>query len=138
MTLHFTKTARPALLAALATALTASAAHAAEPSKPLVMSGFADAAAGEELMAGNYAAVIRALAPHGVQFDKDEVAASTNLCVAYAASGQLEQARKACEEAITMARTDEPGITLTERVAHQDALGLAFANRAVVTRLSGE
>ena len=43
-------------------------------------------------MAGDYAAVIHKLASHAADFDVDEVAASTNLCVAYVAMGRLDEA----------------------------------------------
>ena len=104
----------------------------------LILSGYVDAAAGEQLMAGNYAAVISRLAPHTANFIADEVAASTNLCVAYVATGRLDEAHNACDEAIRLARLDQSGGTLLERLAHQDALSLAYANRAVLTKLSGE
>ncbi len=137
MKLQLLKSARIPLAAALAaTVLVASAAHA-EASGKLVLSGFEDAAEGEQLMAGDYAAVIQKLAPHSIAFEADEVAASTNLCVAYVATGKLEQAHSACDEAIAMARLDW-GDSLLERLSHQDALSLAYANRAVLTRLSGE
>ncbi|MGC1457310.1 MAG: hypothetical protein WA825_03420 [Steroidobacteraceae bacterium] len=137
MKLQLLKSARIPLAAAFAaTVLVASAAHAAASGK-LVLSGFEDAAAGDQLMAGDYAAVIRKLASHSIAYDADEVAASTNLCVAYVATGKLEQAHGACDEAIAMARLDQSD-SLLERLAHEDALSVAYANRAVLTRLSGE
>ncbi|HTY94764.1 MAG TPA: hypothetical protein VMC02_12800 [Steroidobacteraceae bacterium] len=131
---------RPLLTAIAATLLATSVARADVESVKLTLSGFTDAvdAAGAQLAAGDYAAVIDRLAPHGVDFDEDEVAASTNLCVAYVATGQLDEAHDACEEAITMARLEDSGVTLAQHMAHQEALSIAYANRAVLTRLSGE
>ena len=126
------------LLAVVAATLLAAQAHAATESDKLTLAGFTDAAEGTELIAGNYAAVIEKLAPHAVEFNNDEVAASTNLCVAYVAAGRLDEAHDACNEAIEMARLEQPGGSLMERLAHQDALELAYANRAVLSKLSGE
>jgi hypothetical protein len=127
------------LVAALAGALLiAAAAPADAASDKLVLTGFTDAAAGEQLMAGNYAAVIAKLAPHAADFDANEVAASTNLCVAYVASGHLDEAQRACNEAIMTARLEASDGSLSERLAHQDAVSVAYANRAVLSKLSGQ
>lgn len=124
--------------AALAALLMGSAAFAAgEPAK-LVLSGFTDAAAGDALMAGHYAAVIDRLAPHAAAFDADQVAASTNLCVAYVAAGRLQEAHPACDEAVATARRDMPGATLADHLAHDNAVAIAYANRAVLDKLAGE
>ena len=127
------------LAAAIAgTLLVAAAAHADVESGKLVLSGFTDIAAGDQLLAGDYAAVIQKLAPHSTDFNVNEVAASTNLCVAYVASGRLGEAQSACNEAIRMARWDESTVSLWERLAHHDALSIAYANRAVLNKLAGE
>jgi hypothetical protein len=137
MKLQMLKSMRVPLIAA-ATLLLVSAAHANVEAGKLTLSGYIDAAAGEQLMAGNYAAVIDKLAPHTTDFTVNEVAASTNLCVAYVATGKLDAAHAACEEAINMARLDQAGETVLERLTHQDALSVAYANRAVLSKLSGE
>ena len=129
---------KPLGVALAATLLVASVAHADPESGKLKLSGFTDAAEGPALIAGDYAAVIDRLAPHSFAFDADEVAASTNLCVAYVAMGRLDEAHDACDEAITMARLDQWGEPLDERMAHDNALAIAVANRAVLTKLSGE
>jgi hypothetical protein len=131
------KSVRIPLAALAATVLVASAAHAA-PAGKLVLSGFEDAADGDQLLAGDYGAVIQKLASHSLEYAADEVAASTNLCVAYVASGKLHDAQSACDEAIAMARLMDRDVSLSERLAHTDALSVAYANRAVLTRLSGE
>jgi hypothetical protein len=129
-------------LAAAATLLLASAAHADVEAGKFNLSGYIDAAAGEQLLAGNYAAVIHKLAPHAADFTADEVAASTNLCVAYVATGRFDEAHAACDEAIKMARLDEAGESvlerLPERLSHLDVLSVAYANRAVLSKLSGK
>jgi Tetratricopeptide repeat len=139
MKLQRLKSTRLPIAAALAASvLAASAARADAAPGKLVLSGYGDSAAGEQLLAGEYAAVIERLAPHSGDFDRDEVAASTNLCVAYVASGQLDEAHEACDEAIAMARLNPYGVSLQEHLAQQEALSVAYANRAVLTRLSGE
>ena len=139
MKLQMLKSMRVPLVAtAAATLLVASAARADVEAGKLTLSGYMDAAAGEQLMAGHYGAVIDKLAPHTTYFTADEVAASTNLCVAYVAIGKLDEAHNACDEAIRMARLDESSETLLDRLAHQDALSIAYANRAVLSKLSGQ
>ena len=135
MKLQMLKSIRVPLAASL---LAASAAHADVEAGKLTLSGYMDAAAGEQLMAGDYAAVIGKLAPHSANFSADEVAASTNLCVAYVATGKFDEAHSACDEAIKMARLDQFSSTVIERLSHQDALSVAYANRAVLNKLSGE
>ncbi len=130
---------RPSLgVAIAATLLVASVAQADTESGKLKLAGFIDAADGNELIAGDYQAVIEKLGSHSFAFDADEVAASTNLCVAYVAMGRLDEAHDACDEAIKIARLDQRGGTLQERIAYEDAIAVAVANRAVLTKLSGE
>jgi hypothetical protein len=140
MKLQLLKSTRLPLAAVLAASLLVSAAHADPASGKLVLSGFVDAADGEQLLAGDYATVIQRLGSHSIDFQADEVAASTNLCVAYVASHQLDKAHDACDEAIAMARLMDMnyGVSFMERLAHQDVLSVAYANRAVLTRLSGK
>jgi hypothetical protein len=139
MKLQLLKSARIPLAGVLAaTVLAASAAHADPVAGKLVLSGFVDAADGEALLAGDYAAVIQKLAPHTFEFRVDQVAASTNLCVAYVKTGKLGEAHGACDEAIAMARLDQYGVSVQERLSRHDPLSVAYANRAVLTRLSGE
>jgi hypothetical protein len=140
MKLQLPKSTRRVPLAAMlaGTLLVASAAHADVESGKLVLSGFTDAAAGEQLMAGDYSAVIQKLAPHTSDFNANAVAASTNLCVAYVASGRLDEAHHACDEAINMARLDDSDTPFLERLSHQDPLSIAYANRAVLNKLSSK
>jgi hypothetical protein len=129
---------KPLAAAVAATLLVSSTAHAAAHSTKLTLAGFTDAAEGTQLLAGDYTTVIAKLAPHSIEFSLDEVAASTNLCVAYVATGHLDAARGACDEAVKMAKLEDSGVSLAERLAHEDALSIAYANRAVLDKLSGE
>ncbi len=127
---------RSSLFAAAAAAvITASAAHADTESGKLMLSGYTDSAAGVMLATHNYEAVIDKLAPHSAAFSSDEVAASTNLCVAYVAMHRLGEARDACDEAVKFAKADQPGVSLAEHRAHEEAVSLALANRAVLEKL---
>jgi hypothetical protein len=128
---------KPLAAATAAMLLVAAAAHADEKSSKLTLVGYTDAAAGAQLAAGDYAAVIDKLAPHTTEFTVDELAASTNLCVAYVAVGKLDAARDACNEAIAIARLGQFGVSLLDRMTHHDPLSIAYANRAVLTNLSG-
>ena len=127
---------KPLAAATAAMLLVAAAAHADEKTSKLTLIGYTDAAAGAQLAAGDYAAVIDKLAPHTLDFTVDELSASTNLCVAYVAIGKLDAAHDACDEAIAMARLGQ-FVSLEDRLTHQDPLSIAYANRAVLTKLSG-
>jgi hypothetical protein len=129
---------KPIAAAIAVTLLVAAVAHADTESGKLKLSGFIDAAEGAELISGDYATVIDKLAPHSFEFDADETAASTNLCVAYVAMGRLDEAHDACDEAIKLARMDQRGATLAEHLGYENAVAIAYANRAVLTKLSGE
>jgi hypothetical protein len=128
---------KPLAAATAAMLLVAAAAHADEKSNKLTLIGYSDAAAGAQLVAGDYAGVIDKLAPHTMDFTVDELAASTNLCVAYVAVGNLDAAHDACNEAITMAHLGQFGVSMTDRMTHQDPLSIAYANRDVLRKLSG-
>ncbi len=139
MKLQIMKGIRVPLAASLtASLLFASAAHADVEGGKLTLAGYIDAAEGEQLMAGHYATVIDKLSPHTADFTLNRVAASTNLCVAYVATGKFDAAHGACDEAIKMARLDVMNATMVERLSHQDSLSVAYANRAVLTKLSGQ
>ena len=129
---------KPLSVAIAATLLVASVAHADTESSKLKLAGFVDAAEGTELISGDYASVIKRLAPHTLAFEADAVAASTNLCVAYVAMGRLDEAHDACEAAVKIARMDQRGSTLAERVAYSDELNIAVANLAGLTKLAHE
>jgi hypothetical protein len=137
---RFTRSVGPAALGfAVLGAMTLSAsARAAAPPHRLVLSGYADGVQGENLMKGRYAAVIRELADHGVRFKSDEVAASTNLCVAYIMTRHLSEARTACDEALRDAKLDVVGFTMYSRMAHDEEVAIAYSNRAVLELVQGQ
>jgi hypothetical protein len=119
-----------ASLALTFVALNASAAP--QELKP-VLSGYYDTAAGRSLVAGRYDLVIKRLGSRGAEFSLDEVAASTNLCVAEIATHRWDAARATCESAITYA-----SIPTWERAHQERALAIAYSNRAVLHWLEHE
>ena len=124
-------------IAAVIAVIAATAAQADTESGKLMMSGYtvtADTVSGAMLASHEYEAVIDRLAPHTAAFASDEVASSTNLCVAYAVTHRVSEAREACSEAVQFAKADQP-MTLAEHKAHDDAVAVALANQATVAKL---
>lgn len=107
-------------------------AHPGAADHKLVLSGYEDDAAGAQLLAGRYGAVIEKLAHHGRAFTDDEVAASTNLCVAYIMTAKWDAAHAACDEAIALASLDVPQPGALSLRAHNEQIALAYSNRAVL------
>ena len=130
--------ARGALIAAT-TAVLASTAHADTESGKLQVSSYtytADTVSDVMLIKHDYEGVIDRLAPHLFAFSSDAVASSTNLCVAYAAMHRVYEAHQACEEAVSIAKAAQSGITLADHKAHDDAVALALANQAAVAKMT--
>ena len=125
--------------ALFSTATVALAIGAANASEKLTLSGYTDTTdnvTGAMLASHDYSALIERLAPHSSAFSADEVVASTNLCVAYAATHRVSEARQACQEAVSLAKSEQPGITLAEHRVHDEAVELALANEATVAKLT--
>ncbi|HTX24815.1 MAG TPA: hypothetical protein VMD03_09170 [Steroidobacteraceae bacterium] len=112
-------------------------AHADVAAHKLVLSGYADGAEGEHLLAGKYAAVIERLGAHGAAFAGNEVAASTNLCVAYIMTHSWKAADGTCDEAVREARLDLPDPTIAARLTRNEEVAIAYSNRAVLKMLEG-
>jgi hypothetical protein len=124
-----------ALAAALASALLAAAAHAGAAHRKLVLSGYESSVGGASLLAGHYDRVISELGSRGASFAQDEVAASTNLCVAYIMTRRWDAAHPACDEAIAIAEMDVSGPTIFSLQVHDGQVALAYSNRAVLELL---
>jgi hypothetical protein len=126
--------------AVLGSVVLGAAARAQPPSHKLVLAGYADGPQGSALLAGRYDAVILRLAAHGMQFEEDEVSASTNLCVAYVATRRWRSADTACDEALEDARLDArapTAPTLSVRLACNEEVAVAYSNRAVLELIEG-
>lgn len=127
--------AATALLTSAASAASAAAGSigpAGAASHKLVLSAYQDAAEGTQLLAGHDEAVIEAIGPHGVRFAGDDVAASTNLCVAYIMTMRWDAARPACDAAVELAEGDVPEPDLISRELHLEQVAIAASNRAVL------
>jgi hypothetical protein len=120
---------RVALLAGMCAA---AAAQAAEPSGKAVLSGYSDGVAGASLMAGDYSRVIAELGWRGSVYRSDALSASTNLCVAYVMAHEWQKADAICDEALDVARQDEPGPLLFDQALKAQHVAVAYSNRAVL------
>ena len=123
-----------ALMAALAVAAVA---HADGSSKAQ-LTAYQESPGWAAIARGDYAATVSELGSHGAPFWKDRVAASTNLCVAYVMSHQWETAHSACDMAISLASREPTDTTLFGRRRHDEALALAYSNRAVLKWLEAQ
>ena len=111
------------------------AARAGDVAHKLVLSYIEGAAGSEALQLGQYAEAIKQI--NRRRFDGDEVAKSTNLCVALIMTRQWDSAGKTCDDAVIEARLDSPDPAFGVYAGHDAALGLAYSNRAVLNFLAG-
>lgn len=136
---HTRGVARSAALLVAATALLATGAQATETAHtPLVLTAYSNGAAGKSLLAGDYAAALTELQHTKSYVTLAASAKATNLCVAYAATRQLPEAKAACDSALQQAKYDRlTASRLTPGMSHENAyVAIAYANRAVVSLLS--
>jgi hypothetical protein len=119
----------------LASILFVSAAYADGPDKKLVLSVYSGTPGADSALTGNYAATIDKLGLRGVYFQRDAVAGSTNLCVAYIMTQKWDAARSACDEAVSRARATDPDNMFYSGSGHQAKVALAYSNRAVLNWL---
>lgn len=128
-------TSRPLRIAALASMCLAASAHAEAEHKGMTLFAYMDAAEGANLLAGRYGAVVGVLGSHGVRFKEDEVAASTNLCVAYVMTHRWDAADPVCDEAIRLANLEmreSLGLGADAHDEHDEHVAIAYSNRAVL------
>lgn len=111
--------------------------HAAEREQVTVtgyqMTAITDRAYGQHIIEGDYATVIERLAGRSRRFE-----ATTNLCVAYTLSGQLEQAGRACAEALAISERNAKDAHGMYSGADRRDLAVALSNRGVVLAISGD
>jgi hypothetical protein len=118
-------------LALAAALLVGSAAHAADEPRTFELTAFSNGTAGEAIVSGNYNTALSELT-HSHALDSDT--ASTNRCVAYVVTRQMEAARAACDAAVREAQqaiTSMPVSMSWARSEYLDYLGVAYSNRAV-------
>jgi hypothetical protein len=127
------------LLASVAASL--SAVTQAQPDSPFLLTAYADAVGGERLIAGQYDTALVQIR-NATQTDVNaEGVNKTNACVALAVLKQLDQARQACDEAVTAANRDKlhsSGVVSKSRLDENESVAIAYTNRAVVHSLANE
>jgi hypothetical protein len=126
-------------LALAAALLVGSAAHAADEPRTFELTAFSNGTAGEALVSGNYNTAVTELSAHMHSLDSDTV--STNRCVAYVATHQVEAARAACDAAVREAQqaiTSMPVSMSWARSDYRDYLALAYSNRAVLNWMAND
>lgn len=115
--------------------LAGSAAQGADQPNKFVMTAFADAPGGENILAGNYQAALE----QTQRSDSTDTSVVSNQCVAYTMSGQFDAAQAACDMAVRSARADRQNIGATQMWDQQrlsQALAITYANRSVLDWLS--
>lgn len=97
------------------------------------MAAITDQAYGDHVLAGDYGTAIARLSGRSRRFE-----ARTNLCVAYALSGELEAADRACADALAISeRRARDGQASQQRAEHRD-LAIALSNHGVVRAMRGD
>lgn len=101
------------------------------------MSSYSNWAGGARIESGDYAGAIAAASRGAMPSDTvSMLGAATNLCVAYTVSRELKLARKACDDAVSLAkRVDDSGWKTLRR---DSATASALSNRGVLRALSGD
>ncbi len=122
----------PLRVAALASMCFAASARADDTHQKMTLGAYTDAAEGQAVLAGRYGDVIDVLGSHGLRFKQDELAASTNLCVAYIMSHRWSEAHLACDAAIRFAKLEMPERPGFAPDAHGERVAIAYSNRAVL------
>ncbi|HEY5565755.1 MAG TPA: hypothetical protein VIM81_00735 [Gammaproteobacteria bacterium] len=130
------KSARTTLLSTVV-GVTALSIVSAASAESLEMSSYSNSPGGKEIEARDFDAAIAAATRPSRGFDSEEaLIASTNLCVAYTVTRELDAAETACAEALTLAvRADRvPGT----RIPKSEARARALTNRGVLRALTGD
>jgi hypothetical protein len=136
---HKRSVARSVSLLVASSVLAATGAQAAETAHtPMVLTAYTNGAGGASLLKGNYTEALTQIRHYKPQVMIAASAKATNLCVAYAASKQLTEAKTACDSALKQAKYDRLSASrFTPGASHENAyVAIAYANRAVVHMLS--
>jgi hypothetical protein len=113
----------------------------AQPDSPFLLTAYVDAVGGERLIAGQYDTALVQIRTAARTDANAEVVNKTNACVALAELKQLDQARQACDDAVTAASRDRlhsSGVVSKSRLDENESSAIAYTNRAVVHSLSNE
>ena len=120
----------------------AGGAAAADPADPFVLVAYSNRSGGEKLSSGDYGNAAQTLYTQtSAGATSDPEALSTNRCVAYAMTRQLERAHRACDEAVRQAQGAEGVLALWNpqmRSQSDEAQAVAYSNRAVLHWLDAD
>ena len=131
MTLSINRTRSVTLrTAALAWMLLAAVAHA-DGARKLTLSVYQDTLGAKSVLDGKYDDAIKQLGSR-MNFLRDEIAATTNLCVAQIMTRQWTSAQATCDKAVRQARFDTGDRSIGGRSDNRSELALAYSNRAVL------
>jgi hypothetical protein len=122
-----------------ATLAVGTGAQAAETAHtPMVLTAYSNGAGGPSLLKGDFTDALTEIQHYKPQAMIAASAKATNLCVAYAATKQLTEAKTACDAALRQAKYDRlTASRYTAGASHENAyVAIAYANRAVVHMLS--
>jgi hypothetical protein len=125
------KPIRTLQLAVAAAALAGSAAYADEVSH-FELTAFSNGTAGAALTSGDYNTALGQLQRGHILANETT---STNRCVAYVVTRQVESARVACDAAVREAQQDIASMPVSmswARSDYRDYLAVAYSNRAVL------
>jgi hypothetical protein len=95
-----------------------------------VFTAYADAVGGGDIIAGRYGAAVEQLKSHSRVTDLNASASNTNRCVAYSMTLHWQEARTACDAAVSAAGA--PPSWSWAHTPDDYYLALAYANRAVL------
>jgi hypothetical protein len=126
-------------LALAAALLVGSAAHAADAPHTFELTAFSNGTGGASLLSGNYNSAIEELGAGARKLDGETL--STNRCVAYAVTHQIQAARAACDMAVREAQQQITSLPISmswARTEYREYLALAYSNRAVVDWMSND
>jgi hypothetical protein len=136
---HNRSGARTVSLLVAATLAVATGAQAAETAHtPMVLTAYSNGAGGAMLLKGDYTDALSEIQHYKPQAMVAASAKATNLCVAYAATKQLNEAKVACTAALRQAKYDRLTASRYTSGATQENgyVAIAYANRAVVSMLA--
>jgi hypothetical protein len=135
---HMTKFAKSATIAAAASLLFVAAAQADVAGKPMTLTAYTNGAGGESLTTGKYDIALAQVKADRSTTSTAYSAKVNNMCVAYAITRQLTEAKTACDAAVKAAKYDRLS---SQRYAPGSArensyVAIAYTNRAIVHMLS--
>jgi hypothetical protein len=124
------------VLKAVAVSLIGSAAHAADH---FTLTAYSNSLSGDSLVHGNYALAIDQLTLDAHSFANASV--DTNRCVALVVTRKFDEAKIACDNAVSVAQKELAGLPISQSYSRQDYrqyLASAYSNRAVLAYMMND